>query len=449
MTSHSYCEEALPGVRPAEIATAAVVGLGTMGAGIAQAIATAGVPTVVLDESPAAVQKGLAKIRNSLEKRAAQGKLSRQQCELAVASLHAADRIDDLGDADLAIEAVFEDVATKRRVLAQIESVCRDGAILATNTSTINLDQLAEVLRQPRRLLGMHFFNPAHHMPVVEIIRREGTPPEHLATAMHFAERIGKRPILARNREGFLVNRLFIPYLKEAFWMLEEGADPAEIDGAMADFGFPMGPLTVSDLVGLDIVLNADRIMSRVFPHHGSVSLTVLRLVEAGCLGQKTGSGVYRYEPGDNTPHPSGVAQEVVLKVQRELGRGPRRVGREEIFRRLLLRMAAEAFRVMEEGVAASESDVDAATVLGIGFPGVPRRGPQIQPRPRTRRARYAARGIVDPVRPAIRGVRGPQGEMPRRGVREGKREKEKGKKGKGRICRPSRSEKTSKRLTP
>jgi 3-hydroxyacyl-CoA dehydrogenase len=369
MTEHFLSEHAMPGIQPAEIARAAVVGLGTMGAGIAQAFATAGVSTVVLDENPAAVQKGLAKIRNSLEKRAAQGKLTGQQCQRALACLHAADRVDQLRDPDLAIEAVFEDLDTKRRVLVQIESVCRGETILATNTSTINLDQLAEALRHPQRLLGMHFFNPAHHMPLVEIIRREATPAEHLATTMHFAERIGKRPVLVRNREGFLVNRLFIPYLKEAFWLLEEGADPAEIDGAMVDFGFPMGPLAVSDLVGLDIVLNADRVMGRVFPYHGSVSRIAMRLVEAGCLGQKTGSGAYRYEPGDNTPHPSGVAQEVVGEVQRELGRTPRPVGRDEIVRRLVFRMAAEAFRVVEEGVAASESDLDAATVLGVGFP--------------------------------------------------------------------------------
>jgi len=369
MTEHSFCKDAFPSIRPAEIAKAAVVGFGAMGAGIAQALAMAGVPSVVLDENPAALDKGLARIKTSLEKRVAQGKLSRQQCQEALALLRATGRIDELRDADLVIEAVFEDLDTKRRVLAQIESVCRDAAILATNTSSINLDQLAEGLRCPGRLVGMHFFNPAQHMPLVEIIRRDATPAEHLATAMHFAERLGKRPVLVRNREGFLVNRVFIPYLKEAFRLLEEGANPTDVDSTMVDFGFPMGPLAVTDLAGLDVILNADRVISRAFPHHGPASPIMLGLVELGHLGQKTGLGVYRYQPGDNTPHPGGVAEEVVVKVQKELGRSPRHVGREEILQRLLFRMVAEAFRVMEEGVAASESDVDAATVLGVGFP--------------------------------------------------------------------------------
>jgi 3-hydroxyacyl-CoA dehydrogenase len=286
-----------------------------------------------------------------------------------LASLTATNGLEAIRDADLAIEAVFEDLQTKRRVLARIESLCRSDAILATNTSTINLDHLAEGLRHPERLVGMHFFNPAHHMALVEIIRRDATPAEPLATVLRFAEQIGKRPVLVRNREGFLVNRVFIPYLKEAFWLLEEGAEPTEIDAVMVEFGFPMGPLAVSDLAGLDILVNADHVMSRVFPHHGPAWPIAQRLVDAGHLGQKSGSGVYRYEPGDITPHPSGVAQEIIAGVQREFGRAPCYVDRKEIIRRLVFRMVAEAFRVMEESVAGCELDVDTAMVLGVGFP--------------------------------------------------------------------------------
>jgi 3-hydroxyacyl-CoA dehydrogenase len=359
----------LSGIRPAEIDRAAVVGLGTMGIGIAQALAAAGVSTIVLDESPEVVKKGLGKIRASLEKRVAQGKLSPQQCQRTLASLHTADRIEQLGDVDLVIEAVFEQLDTKREVLAQIEAACRPETILATNTSTINLDQLAEPLRRPQRLLGMHFFNPAHHMPLVEIIRREATPADLLATVMHFAKRIRKRPVLVRNCEGFLVNRIFVPYLKEAFLLLEEGAGAGDVDAAMVEFGFPMGPLTVSDLAGIDILVNADRVMGQAFAHHGPVAPIALRLVEERHFGQKAGSGVYRYLPGDTTPHPSGVAQGVIGRVQQESSRAPRVVGGEEIVRRLMFRMLAEAFRVVEEGVALSEANVDAATVLGVGFP--------------------------------------------------------------------------------
>lgn len=356
---------------PSDIARAAVVGMGTMGAGIAQAIVAAGIPTVVVDERPEAVEKGRRKIVASLEKRVAQGKLGPEDRDRTLALLRVAHKIEEVADADLAVEAIFEDLDTKRRVLGQIESVCRPEAILATNTSTINLDALAEGLRYPERLVGMHFFNPAHHMPLVEIIGRETTPPGPLTTAMEFARRIGKRPVAVRNREGFLVNRVFLPYLKEAFWLLEEGATGLEIDAAMVDFGFPMGPLAVADLAGLDIIAGADRVLGQAFPRHGPVAAVLLRLVEVGHLGQKTGSGVYQYVPGDTTPHPSGVAEQVVLGVQQELGRTPLCPGREDLVRRLVFRMVAEAFRVVEEGVAVSESDVDLATVLGVGFPGV------------------------------------------------------------------------------
>jgi 3-hydroxyacyl-CoA dehydrogenase len=345
--------------------------MGAMGTGIAQAILAAGLPVVAVDEDRAALAKGPQKIRSSLEKRVAQGKLDGEQCNRMLAALTVTDDVKAVRDADLAVEAVFEELETKRRVLAQIEWFCRSDAILATNTSTINLDHLAEGLRHPERLVGMHFFNPAHHMPLVEVIRRDATPPEPLATVMQFAEQIRKRPVLVRNREGFLVNRIFIPYLKEAFWLLEEGAEPTEIDAAMVEFGFPMGPLAVSDFAGLDVLVSADRVMSRVFPHHGPAWPIAQRLVDAGHLGQKSRSGVYRYEPGDTTPHPSGVAQEVIAGVQRESGRAPRHVDRQEIVRRLVFRMVAEAFRVVEESVAQSESDVDTAMVLGVGFPGV------------------------------------------------------------------------------
>jgi 3-hydroxyacyl-CoA dehydrogenase len=366
---------AYDGVRSAAIGRAAVVGMGAMGTGIAQAILMAGLPVVAVDENPGALAKGPQRIRGSLEKRVAQGKLDRPHCDRLLASLTATRDLEAIRDADLIIEAVFEDLETKRRVLVQIESHCRDDAILATNTSTINLDQLADGLRHPQRLLGMHFFNPAHHMPLVEVIRRDAAPPGPVATVMRFAEQIGKRPVLVRNRAGFLVNRIFVPYLKEACFLLEEGAGAAEVDAAMVEFGFPMGPLAVCDLAGLDILVSAHRVMSRVFPHLGSTWAIAERLAEGGHLGQKSGSGLYRYEPGDTTPHPSGVAQEIIAGVKREFGRAPRRVDRQEIARRLVLRMVAEAFRLMEESVAQSESDVDAAMVLGVGFPAV-RGGP-------------------------------------------------------------------------
>jgi len=215
----------------------------------------------------------------------------------------------------------------------------------------------------------MHFFNPAHRMPLVEIIRRDGTPDRVVATALKVAKAMRKTPVLVRNREGFLVNRVFIPYLKEAFWLLEDGAAPAAVDAAMVEFGFPMGPLALIDMAGLDILVHTDRVLSRAFPRHGALSAVVSRLVEQGHLGQKTGSGVYRYGKGDYTPRHSESTEDLVATVRREAGREPREIGPDEITERLVLRMVNEAFYVLEEGIALRESDIDAAMVLGTGFP--------------------------------------------------------------------------------
>ena len=356
-------------VAPVRIARAAVVGMGSMGTGIAHALVIAGVPVVVRDEDEAALRKGVDRIRRSVHKRVAQGKLSAARAEGMLALLSTTTQWQDIAEAELVIEAVFEDIGAKRSVLGGIEAVCTGGALIASNTSTLSLDALAEGMRHPERLIGLHFFNPAHRMPLVEVIRRETTPAAVIATALKFAKSIRKTPVLVRNRVGFLVNRIFIPYLKEAFWLLEEGAAPAAIDAAMAAFGFPMGPLTLIDMAGLDILVHTDSVLSLAFPRHGRLSGVVARLVERGDVGQKAGSGVYRYEPGDYTPHHSDAAAAVVAEVQRDSGRAARPIGQGEITRRLVLRMVAEAFYVLEEGIAQRESDVDAAMVLGTGFP--------------------------------------------------------------------------------
>jgi len=267
------------------------------------------------------------------------------------------------------IEAVFEDVQVKRSVIRRLEDICAAGAIIATNTSTISLDVLAEGMRHDGRLIGMHFFNPAHRMPLVEIIYREATPPATVATALELAKRLRKTPVLVKNREGFLVNRLFIPYLKEAFWLLEDGADAPAIDRAMVEFGFAMGPLALSDMAGLDVLVSTDRVLGRAFPHHGSLSAIATGLVEAGHLGQKTASGVYRYEAGDYTPRFSQAARQIIAGVQAAAGRSRREIAADEITRRLVLRMVGEAFYVLQEAVARCESDLDVAMVLGTGFP--------------------------------------------------------------------------------
>lgn len=359
----------LAGVEPRPVNRVAVIGMGTMGTGIVQALATAGLEVAVLDENAPALERGTGRIRDSLEKRVADGKLDPARADATLARIRTTSDWGGLGPFDLAVETVFEDATVKQAVLGKLEQIAPADAVLATNTSTITLADLAAGLGRPERLVGLHFFNPAHRMPLVEVIRREGTPPEVLATAVALARRLRKTPVVVQSREGFLVNRVFIPYLQEAFGLLEEGAEPRAIDDAMLRFGFPMGPMVLIDMAGLDILVDAQAVLARAFPWHGPLSAVALRLVDAGQLGQKSGSGVWRYEPGDRTPQPSPVTAGIVAEVRRESGRPPHPVAPEEITERLVLRMAAEAYRVLDEGLVAGAADVDVATVLGVGFP--------------------------------------------------------------------------------
>ncbi len=359
----------LEAIEPGRVRRTAVVGMGTMGAGIVQAFAQAGLPVVALDQDDAASRRGLERIRQSLDKRVLQGKLTPQRRDERLALITLTSQWSDLAGADLVIEAVYEDPAVKQSVLARIEPWVAAEAVLASNTSAISLDVLASGMRHPERLVGMHFFHPAQHMPLVEVVRREGASLASIVTAMHVARTLGKTPVLVRNCTGFLVDRLFIPYVKEAFELLEDGADPAAIDRAAVAFGFPLGPLALIDMTGLDILVGSDRMIHAAYPRHGALSPVAIHLVESGQLGQKTGGGVYRYEPGDHTPHPSETTARLVAEVQRQRGRTPRAIADEAIAERLVLRMVNEALYAMDDGIARSAADVDVATVLGLGFP--------------------------------------------------------------------------------
>jgi 3-hydroxyacyl-CoA dehydrogenase len=356
-------------VTPAKIVTSAVVGTGSMGTGIAQSLAAAGLNVVVTDADAHAADRAIGRIRRSLERRVERGKMPRDRADQMIQRISVAESWYDIAPADIVIEAVFEQTDVKRSVMRQIEAVCRSDAIVASNTSTIDLDELAETLARPERLIGLHFFNPAHAMPLVEVIRRGGTDAGVIATAMKFVKDIRKTPVLVNNRVGFVVNRLFIPYLKESFRLLEDGADPHAVDAAMVEFGFAMGPLTLIDMAGIDILAFTDRQMCRAFSAHLPLSQIATMLVERGSLGQKTGCGVYRYEEGDYTARNSPATREIISCVQKQVGKTPRDVGADEITDRLVLRMVAEAFCVAQEQNAQRQSDIDIAMVLGTGFP--------------------------------------------------------------------------------
>ncbi len=351
------------------IERAAVVGMGTMGTGIAHALIIAGVPVVVRDEQEAPLQKGVARIRSSVDKRVEQGKCSRNKADGMLRLLETTTAWEDIADADLVIEAVFEDVATKRGAIAAIEQRCRSDAIVASNTSTLSLDTLAEGMQHPERLVGLHFFIPAQRMPLVEVVRMAATPPAVAAAALKFVKTIRKTPVLVNNSQGFVVNRLVIPYLAESFRLLEDGADPMFVDEAMVGFGFPMGPFALTDMAGVDILATTASILSDAFPRHGRLSSIALALVDGGHLGQKTGSGVYRYEQGSRRPLASASTEAIVEEARRQAGIVTCDVGEDEIIGRLVLGMVNEASYVMAEGIVQRESDIDVASVLGMGFP--------------------------------------------------------------------------------
>ena len=354
---------------PAEIERSAVVGMGSMGTGIAHALIIAGVPVTVLDQDEEIVRKGLARIESSIRKRVEAGKLAEERATAMLGLIRTATGPSDLGDADLVIEAVFEDTEAKRTVIGSIEEACRDDAIIASNTSTISLDVLAEGMKRPERLIGLHFFNPAQRMPLVEVIRREKTPAGIASAAMRFAKSIRKTPILVRNREGFAVNRLVIPYLNEAFRLLEDGADPRTVDQAMVDFGFPMGPFILIDMAGIDILAVTSDVLSSAFPSRGGLPTVAAALVKEGCFGQKSGGGVYRYEKGSRKPQNSDVTSRIIGETRSRNENSPTAVNTNEIVDRLVLGMVNDAFHVIQEGVVDREVDMDAATVLGMGFP--------------------------------------------------------------------------------
>jgi len=347
----------------------AVIGAGSMGTGIAQAVVMAGLPVVLVDKAPPAVARSRERLAVSFRKRVSQGRLSPQRLEAMLGGLTAGSDWAAIAQADLVIEAVFEDVAVKQSVLRSAEAVVGPRAILATNTSTISLDVLAEGLARPERLVGLHFFNPAHAMPLVEVIRHRGAAAEVVAAATAFVKALRKTPVLVSNREGFFVNRLMIPYFKEAFWLLQEGAEAEAIDTAMCGFGFPMGPLTLIDMAGIDILADTDAVLSRAFPRHGPLPAAVAALVERGLVGQKAGAGVYRYEKGRHDRQDNPACREALDQVRRREGLAPRAVAAEEILSRLVMRMVCEAFYVLDEGLVERESHADVAMVLGTGFP--------------------------------------------------------------------------------
>ncbi|GAB3343561.1 3-hydroxyacyl-CoA dehydrogenase NAD-binding domain-containing protein [Marilutibacter aestuarii] len=355
-------------VVPRSIDAVGIVGAGTMGGGIAMNFLNAGIPVTLLELGQEALDRGLATIRRNYENSARKGKLTAEQVEARMALLTPTLSYDDLAHADLVVEAVFEEMGVKEAVFGRLDDLAKPGAILASNTSTLDVDRIAQFTRRPSDVLGTHFFSPANVMKLLEVVRGKATAPDVLATVMALARRIGKTAVVSGVCDGFIGNRMIEQYSRQAGFLLEEGALPQQVDRAMEAFGMAMGPFRMGDLAGNDIGW-AIRKRRAVDSPEITYSRTADLLCEMGRFGQKTGAGWYDYAPGDRTARPSPVVDAMIEAYSAEQGITRRRIDDQEIVERLVYALVNEGALILEEGIAAKASDIDVVYLTGYGFP--------------------------------------------------------------------------------
>ncbi len=352
-----------------DIHRVAVLGAGTMGVGITMSFVNAGIPVTLVEREQAALDRGMAWIRRNYDVTASKGKLTPAQIEQRIALIAPSLEFDALADADLVIEAVFEDMAVKQEIFERLDKVCKPGAILATNTSRLNVDVIAASTQRPGDVIGLHFFSPANVMKLLEVVRGKASRLGVIATCLAIAQRIQKLPVLVGVCEGFVGNRMLTPYWREAGFLLEEGASPQQVDRALCAFGMAMGPLTMADLAGMDINWATRKRLAPTRPAHLRYSTVADRICEMGRFGQKTNGGYYRYEPGSRTPIPDPVIDELIAACAREAGVVRRAISDEEIVERCMLALINEGAHILEAGIAQRASDIDVVYVHGYGFP--------------------------------------------------------------------------------
>jgi 3-hydroxyacyl-CoA dehydrogenase/enoyl-CoA hydratase/3-hydroxybutyryl-CoA epimerase/3-hydroxyacyl-CoA dehydrogenase/enoyl-CoA hydratase/3-hydroxybutyryl-CoA epimerase/enoyl-CoA isomerase len=355
---------------PKKIVSAGVIGSGVMGQGIAAANAKRGIPVALLDADPAALARGVQGVLNEVAYNKATKKPEAQRAIELAPLVNGTLSDAEICNADLIIEAVFENREVKRQLFARIEPLMKADSLLCSNTSTIPITELAAGLKRPENFCGLHFFNPVRQMQLLEVIRGKMTSDATIATAVAYAKILGKMPIVMNDGPGFLVNRLLLPYMNEAALLLEEGASISSVERAAKDFGMPMGPITLYDVVGLDVAVHAGRTMVAVFPDRVVPSKIIERLFEARRFGQKTGRGFFDYEPTKGGKPPKGSESAEVAKIfEDSRWSSARHFKTDEITDRLFLPMLVEATRVLEDGLVRDVRDVDLALIYGIGFP--------------------------------------------------------------------------------
>ena len=351
-----------------QIGRIAVIGAGTMGGGITMNFLNAGIPVVMLEMKQDALDRGVATIRKNYEAQVKKGKLKQDKLDARLALLTTTLDYADLANADLVIEAVFEEMGVKEKVFRQLDAVMKPGAILASNTSTLDVNAIAAFTRRPQDVIGTHFFSPAHVMKLLEVVRGEKTAKDVLATVMALAKKIRKTAVVSGVCDGFIGNRMIEQYGRQGGFLLEEGCTPQQVDKAIETWGMAMGPFRMGDLAGNDIgwAIRKRRYVEKPGMRY---SKTADLLCEMGRYGQKTGAGWYDYQPGKRDAMPSEVVEKMIEDHRTALGIAPRRISDEEIVHRLVYSLVNEAARILEEGIASKASDIDMVYLTGYGFP--------------------------------------------------------------------------------
>jgi 3-hydroxyacyl-CoA dehydrogenase len=348
--------------KPRAVTRGAVIGAGTMGGGIAMCFANAGIPVTIVETGRDLLQKGLDRVAANYRTTVSRGGLGADDMERRMGLITGVVEFDVVSGADVVIEAVFEEMDVKKRVFADLDRIAKAGALLATNTSTLDVDEIARATSRPQDVLGTHFFSPANVMRLLEIVRGRETSFDALATAIALGRRLGKVPVTVGVCYGFVGNRMLARRSVETERLLLEGALPQDVDAAVVEFGFPMGPCAMMDLAGLDVGW-------RIRKGRGERALIEDALCEAGHYGQKTGKGYFRYDAGSRTPLPDPEVEKIILETSSRLGVNRRPIGEAEIVERMVLPMINEGARILDEGVAARPGDIDVIWVYGYGWP--------------------------------------------------------------------------------
>ena len=349
-----------------DINKGSVIGAGTMGGGIAMCFANAGIPVRVHDNEPENLARGMKVIEGNYARTVSKGRLTQEEMDKRMSLIIPTENFDDLGDGDIVVEAVYENLDLKKEIFARLDKVMKQGALLATNTSGLDVDAIAGMTDRPEFVCGMHFFSPANVMRLLEVVRGKDSSPVVLGTAMALGKRLGKVSVMAGNCPGFIGNRMLGGYTRQAALMILEGATPAQVDKVIFDFGLAMGPFTMNDMVGLDLGWRARKMMG------GSNEVTARipdELCELGRYGQKNGKGYYQYAEGDRTPRPDPEADAVIAKVSEDLGYTRRDFSDDEILKRCMYPLVNIGAKLLEEGHALRAGDIDTVYVNGYGFP--------------------------------------------------------------------------------